>query len=92
MPALLRAVASGSGVENAVARAVAGVRSAVVAPADPAVVVIGGSWGRHPTVLAAVAREFANSPRHVPIEAAAVNDEPALTRGPRGRAAAVARR
>jgi hypothetical protein len=41
-------------------------------------VLIGGSWGRHPSVLAAVAREFANAPRGVPVEAAAVSDEPAL--------------
>jgi hypothetical protein len=29
-------------------------------------------------VLAAVAREFADAPRDVPVQAAAVNDEPAL--------------
>jgi pimeloyl-ACP methyl ester carboxylesterase len=49
-----------------------------VALTDPAVVLVGGSWGRHPSVLAAVAREFADAPRDVPVEAAVVNDEPAL--------------
>ena len=48
--------------EHALARAVAGVLSAVVALTDPAVVLVGGPWGRHPSVLAAVAREFADAP------------------------------
>ena len=76
VPALLDAAAD---VRTAVARAVAGVLSAVVALADPAVVLLGGSWGPHPSVLEAVAREFADAPRAVPVEAAAVTDEPALT-------------
>jgi len=42
------------------------------------VVLVGGSWGRHPSVLAALASEFAQAPRHVPVEAAAVENEPAL--------------
>ena len=50
--------------------------AAAVALADPAVVLVGGPWGR--SVLAALAREFAQAPRHVPVEAAAVDDEPAL--------------
>jgi predicted NBD/HSP70 family sugar kinase len=82
VPALLHAAApdteSAADVRNALARAVAGVLSAVVALTDPAVVLLGGSWGRHPSVLAAVAREFADAPRAVPVQAAAVNDEPAL--------------
>ena len=75
VPALLRA---GAEVRDALARAVAGVLSAVVALTDPALVLIGGSWGRDPAVLAAVAREFAAAPRSVPVEAAAVDGEPAL--------------
>jgi predicted NBD/HSP70 family sugar kinase len=82
VPALLQAVEpdteSAAEVRDAVARAVAGVLSAVVALTDPAVVLVGGSWGRHPSVLAAVAREFAAAPRDVPVQAAAVDDEPAL--------------
>jgi predicted NBD/HSP70 family sugar kinase len=78
VPALLRAAESSAGVRDALARAVAGVVSAVVALADPAVVLVGGSWGRHPGVLAAVARECAAAPRGVPVQAAAVDDEPAL--------------
>ena len=59
------------------ARAVSGVVSALVALADPAVVLLGGPWG--PAVLEAVRAEVARAPRHVPIEAAAVGEEPALT-------------
>ena len=82
VPALLHAVEaeteSAAEVRSALARAVAGALSAVVALTNPAVVLVGGSWGRHPSVLAAVAHEFADTPRNVPVQAAAVNDEPAL--------------
>ena len=50
----------------------------MVALTDPAVVLVGGPWGRHPDVLAAVAREFAHAPLSVPVQAAAVHDEPSL--------------
>lgn len=61
----------------ALARALTGVLSAVVALVDPAVVLVGGPWGPviAPMLHAAVAAE----PRAVPVEAAAVTDEPALT-------------
>jgi predicted NBD/HSP70 family sugar kinase len=65
-----------SAVADALAKAVGGVLAAAVALADPVVVLVGGLWGRG--VLAALAREFAQAPRHVPVEAAAVDDEPAL--------------
>ena len=51
--------------------------SALVALADPAVVVLGGPWG--PAILDAVRDEFERAPRRVPVEAATVTDEPALT-------------
>ena len=73
--ALLRDV---DGVACALAQAVGGVLSAAVALADPAVVLLGGPWGRDPRILAAVATEFARAPRHVPVEAAAIDDEPAM--------------
>ena len=79
VPALLRGLEAGTGTVAELARAVCGVLSAAVALADPAVVLIGGAWGRHPSVLAAVAREFTQAPRHVPVQTAAVDDEPALT-------------
>ncbi len=83
MPALVRAVEpdteAADEVRDTLARAVAGVLSAIVALTDPAVVLIGGSWGRHPKLLAAVAREFADAPRNVAVEAAAIDDEPDLS-------------
>jgi predicted NBD/HSP70 family sugar kinase len=78
VPALLRAVEPETGLAAELGRAVGGVLSAAIALADPAVVLIGGPWGRHAAVLAAVAREFEQAPRHVPVAAAAVDDEPAL--------------
>jgi hypothetical protein len=76
VPALLDAVEREDPAD--LARAIAGLLSATVALADPAVVLLGGPWGRHPRVRAAVAREFARSPRHVPVLAATVEDEPSL--------------
>jgi predicted NBD/HSP70 family sugar kinase len=77
--ALLRAVEQDAAeVRDTLGRAVAGVLSAVVALTDPAVVLVGGPWGAHPSVLAAVAREFAVAPLAVPVHAAAVDDEPSL--------------
>ena len=73
VPALL-----GSGALKPLASAVCGALSAAVALADPALILLGGPWGRHPEVLAAVRLEFARAPRHVPVEPAAVEDEPAL--------------
>ena len=58
--------------------AVSGVLAAVVALADPRVVVIGGEWGTHPAVLAAVQERFDRLPRCAPLRAATVTDAPAL--------------
>ena len=83
VPALLHAVEpdteAAAEVRSTLGRAVAGVLSAVVALTDPAVVLVGGPWGRHPSVLAAVAHALADAPLDVPVEAAAVDDEPSLT-------------
>jgi predicted NBD/HSP70 family sugar kinase len=83
VPALLKTVEletePAAAVRDGLARAVGGLLSAAVALADPAVVLVGGPWGRHPSMLAAIACEFAQAPRPVRIEAAAVDDEPALT-------------
>ena len=58
--------------------AVSGLLAAVVALADPQVVVIGGGWGSHPAVLRAVDESFGRMPRHTPVQPARVTDEPAL--------------
>ena len=56
---------------DTLARAVGGVLAAVVALADPALVVLGGPWGSDPAVLAAVSAAFGALPRHVPVRAPA---------------------
>jgi predicted NBD/HSP70 family sugar kinase len=64
-------------LHDTIAGAVAGVLAAIVAFTDPSVVLLGGEWGRE--LLAPIEREFARSPRHVPLAPAAVAHEPALT-------------
>jgi len=59
--------------------AVSGVLAAVVALTDPRVIVIGGEWGAHPGVLAAIEESFARLTRRAPVRRARVTDEPALT-------------
>jgi len=86
----LLAAASGTGrrsqaLRGALATAVTGVLAAVVAFADPRIVVIGGTWGADPVMLDAIAGEFAGHPRSVPLRAATVVEEPSLT-GARGQA------
>lgn len=80
--ALLAAVAGSDRPSRSVCRqlatAVGGVLAAVVALADPAVVVLGGTWGAHPAVLAAVDEEFGRQPRRVALRAARVTQEPSL--------------
>jgi predicted NBD/HSP70 family sugar kinase len=75
---LLAAVTGGT-VRDALGEAVSGVLTAVVALADPETIVVGGPWGSHPAVLDAIATAFARCPRHVPVLAARVTDEPSLT-------------
>jgi hypothetical protein len=58
---------------------VAGAIAAVVALADPAQVILGGPWGRHPVVAAAVAAAVTGLPRPVPVRPAALDVEAALT-------------
>jgi predicted NBD/HSP70 family sugar kinase len=60
-------------------QAVSGVLAAVVALADPQVVVMGGSWGNHPGVFESVESAFRRHRRSAPLRAATVTDEPALT-------------
>jgi predicted NBD/HSP70 family sugar kinase len=60
-------------------QAVGGVLAAAVALADSQLIIVGGSWGSHPVILEAIAATAARLPRPVPIRAAALTDEPALT-------------
>jgi predicted NBD/HSP70 family sugar kinase len=60
----------GRHVMTALARAVAGVLAAAVALLDPALIVVGGPWGRERLVQSAIDDEFRRLPRHAPVEAA----------------------
>ncbi|MET0417422.1 MAG: ROK family transcriptional regulator [Actinoplanes sp.] len=76
---LLRIAEAGpAATRDAVAAGVAGALAAIVALADPALIVVGGPWGTHPRLLAAIRAAAAPLPRQAPIEAAAVVDRPAL--------------
>ena len=82
VPALLARVDRGGAparrLLEVLGAAVSGVLAAVVAVADPSVIVVGGEWGTHPQVLAAVEEAFARLPRRAPVRSARVTDEPAL--------------
>jgi len=66
------------GRRHALGQAIGGVLAAIVALADPRLVIIGGSWGRHPVVMEAISAAFARLPRHVPVRAAGLTDHPSL--------------
>ncbi|MFI5930797.1 ROK family transcriptional regulator [Actinoplanes sp. NPDC051494] len=74
----LLAAAADPAVRAGLARAVGGVLNALVALADPATVIVGGSWGGHPALLAAIAAEAGQLPRPVPVRAATLTAEPSL--------------
>jgi predicted NBD/HSP70 family sugar kinase len=79
----LLSVATGPGPEAEAARevlagAISGVLAALVALADPGLVIIGGSWGRHHVIIDAISAAFARLPRHVPVRAAELTDQPSL--------------
>ena len=65
-------------VLTVLSQAVCGVLAAVVAFADPELVVIGGSWGPDPVLLDAIGAQFGQHRRHVPIRPARITDRPAL--------------
>ncbi len=79
----LLAVADGPGTQAAATRralgqAIGGVLAAVVALADPELVVIGGPWGSHPVILDLISAAAAGHRRHVPVRAAGLTAEPSL--------------
>jgi len=80
--ALLKSVqrkdSRGRMVRETLANAISGVLAAIVALADPRLVVIGGTWGTAPPVLDAVSAAFERLPRHVAIRAAMLTTEPPL--------------
>jgi predicted NBD/HSP70 family sugar kinase len=79
----LLATAAGSGPRAAITRralgqAISGVLAAVVALADPELIVIGGSWGSHPVILNIISAATARLPRRAPVRAAELRTEPSL--------------
>ena len=81
--ARLLAAAAGPGAQaaatrNVLGRAISGVLAAVVALADPELIVIGGPWGTHPVILEVIATATARFSRHAPVRAAGLTTEPAL--------------
>lgn len=63
--------------------------AAIVAMADPEVVVVGGTWGARRDVLELVADAVERSPRPVPLQSARVDDAP--LRGARAHAVSLLR-
>lgn len=79
----LLAVAAGPGAQAAATRrvlgqAIGGVLAAVVALADPELIIIGGPWGSHPVILDLISAATAGLPRHAPVRAAELTTEPSL--------------
>jgi predicted NBD/HSP70 family sugar kinase len=74
---LLAGAAASRELRGALGRAVGGAVAALVAVADPEVVVVGGSWG--PALLDTIGEAVTGLPRPVPVRAAAVTAQPALT-------------
>jgi predicted NBD/HSP70 family sugar kinase len=66
------------GTRHALGQAISGVIAGLVALADPELVIIGGPWGSHPTILDTISTAVARLPRHVPIRPAEATVEPSL--------------
>jgi predicted NBD/HSP70 family sugar kinase len=64
---------------QALGRAISGVLAAIVALADPELVIVGGSWGSHPVILDSICAAAAGLPRRVSVRAAELTVEPSLT-------------
>jgi predicted NBD/HSP70 family sugar kinase len=66
-------------VRAVLAEATGGVLAALVALADPQLVVIGGSWGTHPAFVEALTEQLTRLPRRLPVRAAQTTSEPSLS-------------
>ena len=80
----LLAAATGTGrpaaaVRAAIGDAVGGVVAALVALADPGLVVVGGAWGGHPVVIDAISAALEALPRRAAVRAARVPGDPSHT-------------
>ena len=70
--------ALGAATRRILGQAIAGVLAAVVALADPELVIIGGPWGSRPVILDLISEATARFPRHAPVRAADLTTEPSL--------------
>jgi len=61
-----------------IGQAVSGALAAIVALADPELIMIGGPWGSHPAILDAITACTARLRRHVPVRGAELTDNPSL--------------
>jgi predicted NBD/HSP70 family sugar kinase len=75
---LLTALAADARLTRTLAGAISAVLDAAVAFADPAFVVIGGTWGRAPELLTAIRAAVADSSRPVAVSSPLARDTPAL--------------
>jgi predicted NBD/HSP70 family sugar kinase len=66
-------------VRAVLAEATGGVLAALVALADPQLVVIGGSWGTYPAFVEALTEQLTRLPRRLPVRAAQATNEPSLS-------------
>jgi predicted NBD/HSP70 family sugar kinase len=71
--------AQAESVRFTLGQAISGVLAAVVALADPELIIIGGSWGGHPLILDVIATASARMPRHAAVRAAKLTAEPSLS-------------
>ena len=76
---LLVTVTESETTGRVLAHAVSGVLAAVAALVDPALVIVGGSWGSDPVVLTGIREAAERLPRRLPIRAAHLTVEPSLT-------------
>ncbi len=88
--ALLSAVTDDAAVRTAIGYVVCDVLAALVALADPELIVIGGPWGVHPALFAELSDQFGQRARAVPLRAASIRTEAPLA-GARQRAVAALR-
>ena len=65
-------------IRDLIGQAVSGALAALVALADPELVITGGPWGSHPAILDAITACTARLPRHVPVRGAELTDNPSL--------------
>jgi predicted NBD/HSP70 family sugar kinase len=78
LAALVGPGARAAATRRVLGQAIAGVLAAVVALADPEIVVVGGPWGSHPVLLDLIAATTARLPRRARVRAAELTAEPSL--------------